>query len=68
MQYLLLDTHKRPIGTLVSDKSFAVGDTFQGQDTGSYTVVGLNWFTQRSHAQSLTVIPIPPAPKAVAQV
>lgn len=57
MKYLLIDTRKRPIGTLVSDKAFSVGDTFQGQDAGIYTVVGLNWFQQRPHAQSLTVIP-----------
>ncbi|NJO79118.1 MAG: hypothetical protein HC827_11760 [Cyanobacteria bacterium RM1_2_2] len=56
MKYLLIDTHKRPIGTLVSDKAYAVGDTFQGQDAGTYTVVGLNWFQQRPHSQSLTVI------------
>jgi hypothetical protein len=56
MKYLLIDTHKRPIGTLVSDKTFSVGDTFQGQNAGIYTVVGLNWFQQRPHAQSLTVI------------
>lgn len=57
MKYLLIDTHKRPIGTLISDKAFSVGDTFQGQDAGMYTVVGLNWFQQRPHSQSLTVIP-----------
>lgn len=58
MKYLLIDTHKRPIGTLISDKSFSVGDTFQSHDAGMYTVVGLNWFQERTHApQSLTVIP-----------
>lgn len=76
MKYLLLDTRKRPIGTLVSDKSFAVGDTFQSEGSGQgagayaglYTVVGLNWFTQRSHAQSLTVMPVHPPAKAVVEV
>ncbi|WNZ25291.1 hypothetical protein HJG54_22165 [Leptolyngbya sp. NK1-12] len=57
MQYLLIDTHRRPIGTLVSDKTFAVGDTFQNHNSEIYTVVGLNWFNQQPHTQSLTVIP-----------
>ncbi len=57
MQYLLIDTHQRPLGTLISDKSFAVGDTIQSQNAETFTVVGLNWFKQRSHAQSLIVIP-----------
>lgn len=67
MQYLLVDTHQRPLGTLISDKTFAVGDTFQNHDSASYTVVGLNWFRQRSHAQSLTVIPVAQA-KAMAEI
>jgi hypothetical protein len=58
MQYLLIDTHKRPLGTLISDKSFAVGDVVQNQNAETFTVVGLNWFKQRAHGgQSLTVIP-----------
>jgi hypothetical protein len=57
MQYLLIDTRKRPLGTLVSDKSFAVGDIVQNQNAETFTVVGLNWFKERSHGQSLTVIP-----------
>jgi hypothetical protein len=56
MQYLLIDTHQRPLGTLRSDKTFAVGDTFENS-TQSYTVIGLNWFNQRPQTQSLTVIP-----------
>jgi hypothetical protein len=61
MQYLLIDTHQRPLGTLISDKTFVVGDTFQNHDSATYTVVGLNWFKQR---QSLTVIPMPLQTKA----
>ena len=57
MQYLLIDTHHRPLGTMNSDKSFAVGDTLQNRNAEVFTVVGLNWFKQRTHAQSLTIIP-----------
>ncbi|PSB15159.1 hypothetical protein C7B76_14330 [filamentous cyanobacterium CCP2] len=56
MQYLLIDTHQRPLGTLKSDKTFAVGDTFENS-AQSYTVIGLNWFNQHVQSQSLTVIP-----------
>jgi hypothetical protein len=57
MQYLLIDTHQRPLGTLKSDKTFAVGDTFESGNAQNYTVIGLNWFNQRPQTQSLTVIP-----------
>jgi hypothetical protein len=57
MQYLLIDPHQRLLGTLNSEKAFSVGDTFQNHNAQTYTVIGLNWFKQRSHAQSLTVIP-----------
>lgn len=61
MQYLLIDTHKRPIGTLVSDKVFSVGDTFENQfenqNAQLYTVIGLNWHPRPS-TQSLTVMPV----------
>lgn len=57
MQYLLIDTHQRLLGTFISEKVFSVGDTFQNHNEQSYTVVGLNWFKQRAQGQSLTVIP-----------
>ena len=57
MQYLLMDTHQRPLGTLNSDKEFAVGDTLQNHNAQNYTVIALNWFKQRSQGPSLTVIP-----------
>ncbi|MBW4467054.1 MAG: hypothetical protein KME07_16640 [Pegethrix bostrychoides GSE-TBD4-15B] len=57
MQYLLIDTHQRPLGTMSSDRSFAVGDTLQNHNAEVFTVVGLNWFKQRTHANSLTIIP-----------
>lgn len=57
MQYLLIDTHKRLLGTHHSDRALVVGDTFQNQNAQAYTVVGLNWFKERTQGQSLTVIP-----------
>lgn len=58
MQYLLVDTHQRPLGTLRSDKVFSVGDTLDHQNDQIYTVIGLNGFKQLSQTQSLTVIPL----------
>jgi len=73
MQYLLVDPHQRLLGTLNVDKALAVGDTFENHNaetlnTQSYTVVGLNWFKQRSQTPSLTVIPTRAVAKAVGQV
>jgi hypothetical protein len=69
MQYLLIDPHKRLLGTLNSEKAFAVGDTFESHNAQFYTVIGLNWFKQRTQekTQSLTVIPTRPVAKAVPQ-
>jgi hypothetical protein len=69
MQYLLIDPHKRLLGTFNSEKALAVGDTFQNQNAQFYTVIGLNWFKQRSQAQtqSLTVIPAKPIAKTAPQ-
>jgi hypothetical protein len=58
MQYLLIDTHQRPICTLRSDRVFSVGDTLENQNAQTYTVIGLNGFKQLSQTQSLTVIPL----------
>lgn len=63
MQYLLVDPHQRLLGTLNSEKSFAVGDTFESSNAQTYTVIGLNWFKQRAQGQSLTVIPAKPTLK-----
>ncbi|MCU0525841.1 MAG: hypothetical protein MUF72_13545 [Elainella sp. Prado103] len=68
MQYLLIDTHQRPLGTFISEKTLGVGDTFQNKNAESFTVVGLNWFQQRPNTQSLTVIPLSAAVKELAQV
>jgi hypothetical protein len=59
MQYLLIDTHQRPICTLRSDRVFSVGDTLENHTAQTaYTVIGLNGFKQLSQTQSLTVIPL----------
>lgn len=57
MQYLLIDAHKRFLGTLDSKEALGVGDTFQNDNNQTYAVVGLNWSPQRNRkTQSLTVI------------
>ncbi len=58
MQYLLVDTRQRPLGTMNSDKVYSVGDTLHNHDAQGYTVIGLNGFKQMSQTPSLTVIPI----------
>lgn len=69
MQYLLIDPHQRLLGTLNSEKTLAVGDTFENHHNAqTYTVVGLNWFKQRSQTPSLTVIPARTIAKAVGQI
>lgn len=69
MQYLLIDAHKRFLGTLTSQETFSVGDVFKNHNEQTYAVVGLNWSTQRNHkAQSLTVIPVNGPSKRAAKV
>lgn len=59
MQYLLVDSHQRFIGTFNSTETLAVGDTFQNHDEQTYAVVGLNWSRQTTpKAPALTVIPL----------
>jgi hypothetical protein len=65
MQYVLIDAHKRFIGTLKSEKALSVGDTFQNHNAQTYTVIGLNWFKQNPRTQSLTVIPVGTIAKAI---
>jgi hypothetical protein len=54
MQYVLIDAHQRFLGTLKSDKSFSVGDTFENHNAQSFTVIGLNWKQGGNQGQSLT--------------
>ena len=59
MQYLLIDAHKRFLGTLDSKETLVVGDTFLNTNNQTYAVVGLDWSHQRSRqSQSLTVIKV----------
>jgi hypothetical protein len=68
MQYLLIDPHKRLLGTFNSEKTLTVGDTFENHNAQLYTVIGLNWFKRsQAQTQSLTVIPTKPIAKAVPQ-
>lgn len=68
MQYLMIDPHQRLLGTFISDKVLAVGDTVENHDAKSYTVIGLNWFKQRLTEQSITVIPTRSTLKVAEQV
>ncbi len=59
MQYLLIDAHKRFLGTFNSGQMLSVGDTFQNENKQTYAVVGKDWSLQNTfNAQSLTVIPV----------
>lgn len=59
MEYLLIDSRQRYIGTVSHAKTLVVGDIFENHDSKTYTVVGVNWSRQRSHpSQSLTVVPV----------
>lgn len=59
MQYLLVDSHQRFLGTFNSSETFAVGDTFQNHDETTYAVIGLNWSRQTTpKGPALTVMPL----------
>lgn len=61
MQYLLVDSRQRFLGTLTCEASLHVGDVFQNENSHSYAVVGLNQSRQRSpRTPSLTVVRINP--------
>jgi hypothetical protein len=47
MEYLLIDAHQRFLGTLRSDRTLAVGDIFQRENTKTYAVVGVAASSQR---------------------
>lgn len=66
MHYVLIDSHQRFLGTMDSDRPFAIGDTFQqNEPQKTYAVIGLNQ-TQQHHPsrQSLTVIQLAAAKPA----
>ncbi len=57
MQYLLVDSHQRFLGTLKSEKKMTLGDVFQTEEAQTYTVVGVNQARQHSNLlKSLTVV------------
>lgn len=57
MQYLLVDSHQRFLGTLKSEKKMTLGDVFQTEESQTYTVVGINQARQHSNLlKSLTVV------------
>lgn len=59
MQYLLMDAHRRFLGTFTSSKVLSVGDTFQNHEKQSFAVVGINWAGHGSSmSQAITVIPL----------
>lgn len=68
MQYLLVDTHQRFLGTFDCEKALGVGDTFQNQHARTYAVIGTHWFKQSNNrTQALTVIPVNRAAKKAEQ-
>lgn len=59
MQYLVVDTHQRFLGSYTSSKALVVGDTFQAQNTKTYAVIGLTWAGHRDPGKrAVTVIPV----------
>lgn len=65
MQYVLIDSHQRFLGTHISEKSMGIGDVFQHEQAHTYTVVGVHQAQQRRIAfQSLTVVRNRPAVQA----
>ncbi|MBW4655573.1 MAG: hypothetical protein KME20_21410 [Kaiparowitsia implicata GSE-PSE-MK54-09C] len=60
MQYLLMDSHHRFLGTFQSKKMLIVGDTFQNNGAQTYAVVGTDWGNQGQQPKSLTVMLVKP--------
>lgn len=58
MQYLLMDIHRRFVGTFHSVTELAIGDTLQAESAQNYAVIGIDWEGQnRESRHSVTVIP-----------
>jgi hypothetical protein len=57
MEYLVMDTHQRLLGTLRRGDPLRVGDTFSSSNL-TYAVIGIEWLTDRPNMKRLTVIPI----------
>lgn len=64
MEYLLVDSRQRFLGTLNRSETLSVGDLFQDHNDRTYAVVGTNWSNYRhNRLRSLTVVRINPQPK-----
>lgn len=67
MQYLLVDAHRRFLGTFSSPKELVIGDTFQSDLATTYAVIGVDWGGQnQNRMHSLTVIQTSHSSKAAA--
>lgn len=57
MEYVLIDSHQRFLGTFRAERMMSIGDIFQNTNAQTYAVIGINQARQRSRAlQSLTVV------------
>lgn len=66
MEYLLVDSHQRFLGTLNYTEALSVGDVFQNEER-TYAVVGKNWANQQTaRLQSLTVVRVNSRPRKAA--
>jgi hypothetical protein len=56
MEYLLLDTHCRFLGTMNSDRALKVGDVFQNDHAQTYAIVGTDYSLRQGRQQALRVV------------
>lgn len=64
MEYLLMDLHRRFLGTMNSNRTLSIGDTFEDATAKTYTVVRIDPSRERSRpSQSLTVVRLSAARK-----
>ncbi len=57
MEYLVMDTHQRLLGTLRRTTVLNVGDTFTSGAT-TYAVINIEWRPDQSNLKRLMVIPV----------
>ncbi len=67
MEYLVMDTHQRLLGTLRRTSPLKAGDTFSSGDL-TYAVISIEWRPDRANLKRLIVMPInrPAIPTAAA--
>ncbi|WP_041269113.1 hypothetical protein [Geitlerinema sp. PCC 7407] len=64
MEYLLMDLHRRFLGTMNSNRTLSIGDTFEDSTAKTYTVVRIDPSRERNRpSQSLTVVRLSAARK-----